>query len=375
MTEVKTPVATKAAATKAASASAETKEIKANSTAGTNETIETSIFDNIYPDKEEEILTATGSPAQKKRSRYVTIRHNASENYSDKSKAAELGVDLYPGGFSREMELAAIERGGKNFFKTGLKESDYKQAWEIEFLQESIKVLEENFGPEVLDPFAQAFWKKQRLAIVDEETVLDLENVDNLLTYWNIKGGGYPYIASSPDELLKTNYRFFLEEPHLTYEVFDDSEKVRDKAIRLLSEIDESGRGAETMFYIHKMLITSNEGVTFNTPKKIIYTALRRYIAGDYTPSQKKQAPKKFIETVESFRENQKRGRTIALVNDAIFYGNITTNKDGQFISNETTYNFKTKDKERLIEELMKFQHQDEVLALLNAVSQKWNKY
>jgi hypothetical protein len=371
MSEVKTPVAPKAAPAKA-----ETKEIKANPNAGRiDEPMEESIFDNLYPNKEEEVLTATGTPTTKKRSRYVTIRHNASENYSDKTKAAELGVDLYPGGFSREMELAAIERGGKNFFKTGLKEADYKQAWEVEFLKESLVTLEENFGPEVNDPFNQPFWKKQRLAIVDEETVLDLENPDNLLTYWNIKGGGYPYIAASPDDLLKTNYRFYLEEPHLTYEVYDDSEKIRDKAVRLLSEIDESGRGAETMFFLHKMLITSNEGVTFNTPKDIIYKALRRYIQGDYTQGQKKQAPKKFIETVESFKSNQKRGRTIALVNDAIFYGNITTNKDNQFVSNETTYNFKTKDKEKLVEELMKFQHQEEVVALLTAVQQKWNKY
>ncbi len=36
-------------------------------------------------------------------------------NYFDKKKVAELGVNLYPRGFYREMGLAAIERGRKNY--------------------------------------------------------------------------------------------------------------------------------------------------------------------------------------------------------------------------------------------------------------------
>lgn len=342
----------------------------------TNREINPYILDDLYPHKQEDSTPeAPGASVTKKRSRYVTIRHNASDNYKDPNRSAELGVDLYPGGFSREMELAAIERGGRNFYKTGLDEKLYTNSWDKEFLQESIEILRENFGEDVLDPFAMTFWKKQRLAIVDEETVLDLENVDNLLTYWNIRGGGYPYVASTPDELLKTNYRFFLEEPHLTYEVFDDTERVKDKAIRILSEMDDSGRGAEKMFFIHKMLITTNEGITFNTPKDIIYKALRRYIMGEYMQSNKKSAPKKFMDAVESFNSNQKIGRATAIVNDSIFYGLITTNRDGQYVSNETTYNFKTKDKDKLIEELIKFNNQDELLALTKAVQLKWNKY
>jgi len=335
---------------------------------------EQNIFDNIFPvqDSVDELVP---TKEKKKHSRYVTIRHNSSDEYKDPQKAAELGVDLYPGGFSREMELAAIERGRKNFFQTGLDIKQYDQEWEKEFLTESLEILKDNFGNEVLDPFAQEFWKTRRLAITEEETLLDLEDADNLLTYWNIKGGGFPYIARSPEELLKTKFRFFLEEPHLTYEVFDDIEKVRDKAVRILSEIDESGRGFETMFYIHKMLITTQEGVTFNTPKTLIYKALRSYISGDYTPNQRKLAPKKFIEATELFKSDQKKSRIMALVNDALFYGVLSTNKDGQFISGETTYNFRTKDREKLIEELMKPIHQDEVVALLTAVQKKWNKY
>ena len=339
---------------------------------------EPSVLDALLKDRdsiESADSTETVEKPKKKRSKYVSVRHNSSDNYKDPNKAAELGIDLFPGGFSREMGLAAIERGRKNFYLIGLDEKGYSEEWEKEFLRESIPALVENFGEEVLDPFAMDFWKTRNLSINQEETVLDLDNPDDLLTYWNIKGGGYPYIAKSPDELLRVQTRFFLEEPHLTYEVNDDGGKLQDKAVAILSNVNDSANGFSTLFFLHKNLITSQEGITFNTPKSIIYTALRRFINGDYSGSKKKLAPKQFIEAYNIYKTNNKRSRTSAIVNDALFYGTLSTNKDSQFINNETSFNFKTTDKNKLIDSLMSPANQEELISLMEAVQQKWNKY
>lgn len=312
---------------------------------------------------------------EKKKIKHAFIKHNASENYVDKTKVAELGVDLYPGGFSREMGLAAIERGRKNYYITGLDKSLYKENWELEFLEESLATLVKNFGQEVLDPLNMEFWKTRTLTVKEEETLLDLENPDDLLTYWNIKGGGYPYIAKSGDELNLLKCRFYLDEPNTSYEHIGDSDKLKDRAIAMLSDIDNGANGFSTLFFLHKNLITTNEGVTKNTPKSLIYKSLRNYINGDYTTTKKKVAPKKFIEEVDTYRTNSKRSKTVAIVNDSIYFGFLVPNRDNQYTSTVTSYNFKTTDKAKVIELLMSPNNSDELLALLKEVELKWNKY
>jgi hypothetical protein len=327
-------------------------------------------LDSRYSEKEQEAPVS-----RTKRSSYVRIRHNSTENYKDPNKASELGVDLFPGGFSRDMDLAAIVRGNKNFYLTGLDVDSYKEEWEKEFLKESLDKLVFQFGKEVLDPFAQEFWKTRRLRITEDETILDLENPEDLLTYWNIKGNGYPYIANSPDMLLQQNCRFFLEEPHLQYEMLDDNGMVYDEAIGVLAELNKSGNGFSTMFHLHKNLITTNEGITFNTPKSLLYKSLKQYINGDYSKSRKKQAPKSFLEVYELYKTNQKRVVITSYINEALEYGIISTNRDGQYINNITSFNFKTTQKEKLIEQCMLPNMQEEMTAIMSDVKQKWNKY
>lgn len=86
---------------------------------------EKSVFDNIVFDQDvqlEDLLDNESPIIEKKRSKYASIVHNSSETYKDKSKVAELGLDLFPG-FSREMELAAIERGKKQNKKNKRRET------------------------------------------------------------------------------------------------------------------------------------------------------------------------------------------------------------------------------------------------------------
>lgn len=316
------------------------------------------------------------SPKEKRKNRYVFIKHNATEGYADKNKVGEYGKDLFPG-FRFDIEVAALDRSGKNLFLTGLDESLYKEKYEKEFLEESIVILKKNFGPEVLDPFNQTFWSNssRNLKIDQDEIIMDLEDPDSLLKYWTIKGGGYPIVAKSPEDLNIKNSRFYLEEPHISYDLGENVEKLRDKAIRLLSEIDESGHSRKTMFTIHKLLITPQEGITEATPKSIIYNALRRYIAGDYSETQKKKAPKMFIDAVTLYRTNIKKAEVIALVNDGIWYAIFTTDKDNYYKNQETGYNFKTTDKDKVVEELCKVSNQDELLSIMRQVQLKWNKY
>lgn len=310
-----------------------------------------------------------------RKSKYVFIRHNSSDNYKDISKPAEHGVDLYPGGFARDMSLAAIQKGNQIKYLTGLDEDLYKEDWEKEYLKESLKLLEKDFTAVVNDPFNMDFWKTRRLIVQDDETILDLTDSDDLLTYWNIKGGGYPFIAKSPDELDMKNSRFYLEEPHLSYKVDDDGGRAKDKAVQILSELDEGPNSFSNLFFLHKNLITSQEGITYNTPKKLVYSALRKFIEGDYNKTRKKLAPKQFIDAVNMLKTNSKKARASAIVRDCIFYGILSTNRDNQWINNETGFNFKTTEESKVIDMLMTPTHNDELISLLNAIQKNWNKY
>ena len=324
--------------------------------------------------REEKVKVLEPETTKKRKNKFVLIKHNSTDSYSDPRKQGEYGKDLFPG-FARDIYLAALDRAGKNFYITGLDPEHYAETYEKEFLQESLIKLEKAFGAEVLDPFADRFWSTRKLTINQEETLLDLDNIDDLLTYWNIKGGGFAFIASSPEELEKTNARFYLEEPHITYNLGDDLEKIRDKAIRLLSEIDEGPYSRRIMFILHKNLITPQEGITELTPKSVIYKALRRFIAGDYSDSQKKKAPKLFIDAVDLYRTNSKKSEIIAIINDAIWYGVLSTDKDNYFKNSETGYSFKTTDKWKVIDELCKVSNQDELKNIMTQVQIKWNKY
>ena len=333
-------------------------------------------IDTALLEKEKEATEAKNSKKpDKRKTSYVFIRHNSSDNYKDPKKAAEHGVDLYPGGFSRDMYLSAILKGNKLRYLTGLDEELYKDSADKTFLQESLAKLIKDFSEEVLDPFNAEFWKNRKLAIQEDETILDLNNSDDLLTYWNIKGGGFPYVAKSPDELAVTNARFYLEEPHLEYELNDDGGKLKDKAIAALADIDDGANSFTNLFILHKMLIDVNEGVTYNTPRSLIYTAIRRFIDGDYYSSKKKKAPKDFLEAVNLLRTNNKKSRIIAFVNDAIFYGHLIINKSGTWSNFLTGFDFRTQDKDKLIDMLCSPTHQEEIKDIANGIQKKWNKY
>jgi hypothetical protein len=308
-----------------------------------------------------------------KRSKFVFIRHNASENYRDPNKAAYLGDDLYPGGFSRKMELASIERGNRNQYLSGLNPKNYTSESDLTFLEKSRQTLKEIFGEEVLDEFNDDFWSKQFLIIDSEETVLDLENPEHLVTYWAIKGGGYPYVAPSQDATLSSRYRFYLHEPHIAY-MKEDTSRLVDKAIRQLSEIDESADALRKLFFLHKILITANEGVTNNTPKPIIYDSLKRFINGDYGKGKKSSAVR-FTEAVILYNTDQKRAVATAIVKDAIHYGCLTTNTKGKYVNTSTGFKYETGDEPKVIEMVMNPAHQEEMMNLLAEVTKKWNKF
>lgn len=335
-------------------------------------------FESLLEIREDEVLREEPKEGEsKRRNKYVIIKHNATEGYSDPTKQGEYGKDLFPN-FMFDMQLVALDRSGKSFYLTGLDEKLYKESYEKAFLKESIEILKNAFGDEVLDPFAKRFWSdpSRNLIIDRDETILDLDNPEHLLIYWNIKGNGYPLICPSPEDLSKTNSRFYLEEPHINYNNDTESiEKLRDKAVRILSEIDESGHSRRTMFILHKNLITPQEGLTEATPKSVIYKALRKYINGDYNEVQKKKAPKAFLDAYELFKTNSKKAEVIALVNDGIWYAIFTTDKDNYYKNTETGYNYKTTDKNKVVEELCKISNIDELKSVMSQVQLKWNKY
>jgi hypothetical protein len=308
--------------------------------------------------------------------KYVTIRINATDAYYNEGEAVVVGTDPYKGNFALDMQLAGIKRGNKLKFLTGLEVEDYDEEWEKEFLMESLPILKREFGEEIMDPFNMEFWSTRSLLVNADEILLDLEKPDDLLTYWCIKGKGFPYIAGSPTIAKNRNVKFYLEEPNIEYETEDSFSKIKDKAIAKLAAIDDVKNSVTTLFFLHKALIDSSEGVTFNTPKDLIYQSLRDFIDGKYNSSgKKKKAPEQFLKAYDTWTNQPKVIKTKAIVNDCVHYGIIYTDKAGNLINGESNYNFGSRDKDLVSKELNKPTNQDELLLLYKAIKLKWHSY
>ena len=272
--------------------------------------------------------------------------------------------------------LGYKELGDKKIYLTGLDTTadsvrslpfDERERKEIE-IEAALEHLGNVYGKETLDSKNSGFWSSHSLEIRVPILNLDLTDNSNLITYYNILGGGYSEIAPSFQIAKESNkiYKFYL---HIDAEVSDiktELTKLRNKSKAILEELDDED--FETMFKLAKLLLPIEKGLNRKTAKSLIYSELDAFINGDYSQNAKKEAPKKFLEFA---RKDKATLNLEAIVREALYHRLVEPNKDQMFWNPSTQVTYGRNENE-IIAFLNNPINNDELLTIIDKVSKYW---
>lgn len=317
---------------------------------------------------------------------YAEIRYNIPAK-DPKGDAYVVGQALMPK-FKHEFTIFGKERGkdasgnvriefanalDKNFYS----EAEWKQAKSI--VEKAKKALEITYGEKSLDSYSHS-WSDVKLVVDKDLITLNLafkgdvyENPEHARLYWAIKGGSFPIVASSLEEL-KTSprpKRFVLVEPNEDLEMNVEDDLTKDKATAALVKIFESG-SYDDLFYIHKNLISADSGITKQASKELMYSNLSKFLKGEFAKTSKKSVVKDFNKVIKEYETSRQTLVTRAYINDAIYYQFITTDANNRLKNSETKtiYGSTVED---AVEYLNKASSEDELTNIVERVKLKWN--
>lgn len=304
----------------------------------------------------------------------ITIQYLEHPEESDRSKQLTAGKFLFPG-FTHEFSVRNIALpGGTYKYITGL-DLESTEEDKVEEIKQVIEDLEKHYGKGVLDSRNEPFWKELRLKLNKKNTFLDIhKNPEHKLFYYIIRGGGIPEISPSYDSAISADQqnRWFMVEPEQLADLTAEDDKNYDKAISYLVQLDNS-KTFDDLMIVHKSLVTSDRGITRQTPKSAIYKDLSDYVKGKLNKTDKKRTPSLFVETVDLLKKDKKKVYVTAYVKDAIYFNFIAVNQDNQFVNTDT----KTKyggTTEAVVSKLMNPAYQDELDNIKFRVEKKWSE-
>lgn len=288
-------------------------------------------------------------------------------------KQLQAGLFLFPG-FVRELEPATRPTGaGKASTITGLEPIDVPEDQKEEVAKVK-QELTEFFGAGELEPTNTEFWKTKTLTINKKTTFLNMGNPQDKLTYYMIRGGAYKEIAPNYEIATggATPYRWYLIDATEFAEIGAQDDRKINKAIAALEMVDEDKR-LEDLFLLHKVLITSDRGVTLRSPRSMMYKDLSDFIHGKIVKTNKKVTPKQFLDTVEILKKDKKVLYVTAYVKDGNYFNFLTTAEDNQIKNVQTSTKYgATIDK--AVKFLMNPVNQSELENIKAQVENKWNE-
>lgn len=304
----------------------------------------------------------------------VSIQYLPHAEETDGSKQLTAGKFLFPG-FTYEFVVKNNPLpGGKYRYTTGL-EYEAVSDESKEEIKQAKEELERFYGKGVLEPTNEEFWKDIKLTLNKKATFLDItKNPQHKLFYYLIKGGGIPEIAPSYEQATSTDQtlRWYMIEPEEFADINAEGDKSYDRAIAELVDLDNN-KSFDDMMLIHKVLITSDRGITRQTPKAALYKDLSDFIKGKIVKTDKRKTPKQFVDSIDTLKKDKKKVWVTAYVKDAIYFNYITVNQENQFQNTET----KTKyggSIDAVVSKLSNPAYQEELENVKLKVEKKWSE-
>ncbi len=304
--------------------------------------------------------------------RSVSIQYLPYAEELDAQRALVAGKFLFPK-FGRLLEPFCKTIGKDKYrYSTGLETTEYPEEQHEEIIKAREKL--EAYFQQELTPTNVDFWKEKVLTLDKKTTFLNLDDPEHLLIYYMIKGGAFGEIAPSYEAATSgaTPKRWYVIDAKEYADIGAEDVRKLDKAIATLVNIEDA-KGFDDLFLIHKVLISSDKGITKRSPKSMIYKDLSDFIHGSIVKTNKKQTAKQFIEVAEMLKKDKKKVTITALVKEANYFGFLSTTEEGQFKNLQTGTKYGTT-LEKVAAYLGNPANQSELDNIRERVEEKWNR-
>jgi hypothetical protein len=306
----------------------------------------------------------------------VTIEYLPSEEEMDMTKPLMVGKGLHSN-FRITEVLGSRQFFGTDRYLTGLDPevvkydpnlTDEEKKAKIEEIQEIVARLENVFGPGKLDAKNKEMWSKVVLTIMRKSTPFNLTDPKQEIIYHCIKAGGFTQVATTIEEAMEKNLRFYLIEPTEFIENRVAPKKLINKAIAELENL-ESNKSTNDIFFLAKYLLPAEKAYTKRTPKALLYEDLDGFIDGKVVKKSKSQCAKLFLDALKKSKEDLK---TYVYLKDAVYFNFVYANTAGE-LTNVYTKGMYGTTLERAVEHLKNPAYQHELEDLMDRVTQKWD--
>lgn len=195
----------------------------------------------------------------------------------------------------------------------------------------------ENIAGVSIDAGNEIFWGDKKFQMEHLDTVYDTSaNLDSLILYYNILGGGYPEIALSYEEAVATNKRLYIS-------VHEEEVKRKSsvktnfiKANGVLSDMMKNWKKIDIL-YVLAYLSKKQFGYTVDTPTDTLIISLSEFIEGIDTNTEKRKRPEQFLNCIENYQKDPDRIRIEAMFKLADYYRYVIFSKSLKSFQNKTT--------------------------------------
>lgn len=315
------------------------------------------------------------STLTKEKLKAISIEYRPIEQELDPKKPLVVGQGLMSN-FNFTEDLGYKTFFGAKRYLTGLDPevvkydrslSEEEKTKKIAEIEETVKRLEQFFGPGTLDATNEKHWSKVKLLINRRTTNLDLTNPKNELLFHCIKGRGFDIVSPTLEECELENKKFYLVEPTEFVEHRVAPRELNNRAIAQLQKLYEN-KGFDDLFLIGKYILPVEKAYTKRTPKALIYEDLDKFLNGEIIKKPKMACSREFLEALKM----SKTELVIkCLVKDGVYYTFIYTNQAGELKNNETGGIYGTSI-ERAVAHLQNPAYENELDNIKTRVEQKW---
>jgi hypothetical protein len=218
-----------------------------------------------------------------------------------------------------------------------------------------------------------SFWNRRKLEISDLGKIYDTsKDIENLVLYYNILGGGYPEIAPSYEAAKISGKKLYLTvyEDEAKRQVTKD--RVIWKAYAKLDELDESWSLDDCLYLLYALDNKKEHGFTLSTPKDLILKHLKSFIDGE-NEDDKKKKPKEFLDITTMMRTDPQYVKMKATFNAAVYFGYIVSDKDRTYKNKQTGFVYGSSDR-AAIEKLLDPKNIDEFSYINSKIRDKFLK-
>lgn len=308
--------------------------------------------------------------------RNISIQYLPFPDEADPNATMKAGEFLFPGFYRLfEVPCKAIGQNPDGTFRvryeTGLEPDEVEPERRDEVIQAK-EELEKYYGKGALDPLNESFWRNVKIEIKKKTTYLNMNNPEDKLTYFLIRGGAYKEIATSFEQAIEnaTPKRWYIINASDYADMDSGDDRKINKAIAALEALEEQ-KGFDDMFLVHKLLISLDRGVTKKTPKSSIYKDLSKFIHGTIVKTNKKQTAKQFLDAVELVKKDKKRAYVTAYFREANYYNFLTISEDNNFRNLQTGTKYGTT-VEAAVSYLSNINNQTELDNIKERIEEKW---